>query len=178
MIVTFGLQTLGATAQPLFADKITAALAIPPVGIDPIVTVANTAIYQTGFRLLIDAGQAAQDVLRVGTILTSTTMSCSYESAQPHAHAVNAVIALAIGACEIVVQPIDGGTGDVILGTDNTVTALMAGSAFCKINKTASGTMSQGYRMTNTVDHNVVRTDDVWIVGTTGDKYLASAVVL
>lgn len=178
MIVTFGLLTMSGAAQPLFADKITAALPVPPQGIDPTVTVANTAIYQTGFRFLVDAGQATQDVLRVGTILTSTTMKCSYESAQPNAHAVNAVIALAIAASEIIVQLVDGGAGNAVLGSDKTVTTAMGGSAFYKLLKTAAGTQTVPYRMTDSAQYNVVRTDDVWIAGSSSDSYLPSAVVL
>lgn len=179
MIVSFGLLTSNGVAQPLFHDQITAALPVPQVGVDPIVTVANTAIYQVGFRFLLDAGNPAlQDSLKVTTILSSTTMQCSYEGANPHAHAANAVIALAISAAEIVVEPIDGGSGSIVLGSDNTVTPTLGGSAFYKIAEVAAGQQSNVYRMTNSANYNAIGTDNVWIVSSATDTYLAHAVVI
>ena len=172
MIVTFGKQTLTGSAQPLFTDKITAALGVPPNNIDPIVTVADTTIYQVGFRFTIEPGTANQDSLKVVRILTATTMQCSYEGATPHAHALNSVIALAISAAEIIVQASNADQNSVFLGTDNTVTNVGGGHTFAEV------LPGYPYRMTGSGQYNTVMTTDAWMAGTTGQTVIVSALVI
>lgn len=172
MMVTFGYQTLTGSAQPLFSDEITAALPVPLSTIDPILTVADTTIYEVGFRLVLEPGTANQDLLRVSRILSSTTMQCSYEGATPNAHAVNSVIALAVSAAELVVQPKSGNANSVFLGKDNTVTSAGAGHTFAEV------VPGYPYRMTNSGQYNTVLTTDVWVAGTASQTFLASALVI
>ncbi len=179
MFRTFGLQTLTGASQPLFGDKITAALPIPPAGIDPIVTVANTAIYQAGDRFTIAPDTASADTLLVTTILTSTTMQCTSQGGAPlHAHSVNAIIALSIPCAELIVQLKDGTTGNAVLGSDNTVTATPGGNVVAIIYKTTAGTPTTPFRATNSATFNMVRTDDLWIIGTANDTFIAAAEVI
>jgi hypothetical protein len=179
MFRTFGLQALTGAAQPLFGDKITAALAIPPAGIDAIVTVANTAIYQAGDRINIDPGQSYVDTLLVTTILSGTTMQCTSQGGAPqHAHAVNAIISLSIPAAEIVVQLKDGTAANAVLGADNTVTAVPGGSVIQVLYKTAAATPTVPFRFTNSVAFNTIRTDDAWIIGTAADTFIATAEIV
>ena len=178
MIRSFGLQTLGAAAQPLFGDKLTAAMPIPAAGIDPIATVANTAIYQVGDRITIDPQQANVDTLLVAVILSSTTMQLSSQGAPIHTHSTNAIIALAIPCAEMIVQLSDGTSGNAFLGSDNTVTSVPGGSVFQILYKTAAATPTVSFRFTNSVAFNSIRTDDCWIIGTTGNTFIASAEIV
>jgi hypothetical protein len=180
MFRTFGLQTItGTNAQPLFGDKITVALPIPPAGIDSIVTVANTAIYQTGDRINIEMGTANQDTLLVTTILTGTTMQCTSQGgAAQHAHAINSLISLSIPCAEIIVQLMDATTANAVLGSDSTVTTAPGGNLIQILYKTASGTPTVPFRFTNSVAFNTIRTDDAWIIGTANDKFIAVAEIV
>ena len=166
-------------AQPLFGDKLTAAMPIPPAGVDATATVANTAIYQAGDRITIDPYTANQDTLLVTTILTSTTMQVTSQGgAAQHAHAVNAIIALSISAAELFVQLKDGTTGNAYLGTDNTVTAVPGGNVVQILYKTTAGTPTNVFKATNSATFDMVRTDDLWIIGTANDTFIAAAEVI
>ena len=180
MFRTFGVQSItGTNAQPLFGDKLTAAMPIPPAGVDAIATVANTAIYQVGDRINIDMGQAAQDTLLVINILSSTTMQVTSQGgAAQHAHNSGALISLSISAAEIIVQLLDGTTGNAVLGSDSTVTTTPGGNAIQVLYKTASGTPTVSFRFTNSVSFNAIRTDDAWIIGTASDKFIATAEIV
>ena len=179
MFRTFGLQALTGNSQPLFADKLTVAMPIPPPSIDSIAHVANTAIYQPGDRITIDPLTASQDTLLVTTILTGTTMQVTSQGGAPqHAHAINAVIQLSISAGELIVEPVDGGAGNVYLGTDNTVTAGGGGNTFYKLLKVASGTQPNVFRATTSLSFNLVRTEDIWIAGSASDSYYATAEIV
>ena len=179
MFRTFGLQTFTGTAQPLFGDKLTAALPIPPAGIDGIATVANTGIYQVGDRINIDPGLTNQDTLLVSAILSPTTMRVSSQGNAPqHAHAVNAIISLSISAAELFVQLKDGTAGNAYVGSDNTVTAVPGGNVVQIIYKTAAGTPTAIFRATNSATFDMCRTDDLWIIGTANDTFIAAAEVI
>lgn len=175
---TFGVQTLNGNAQPLFHDKLTAAMAVPPSGVDAILTVADTTKYQEGDRINLDPGQADQDTVLVTTILTPTTMQVSSQGAALHAHANNTVISLSISAAEVVVQLLDGTAGNAVLGADNTVTATPGGSAIQVLYKTTAGTPTVPFRFTNNASFDNIRTDDAWIIGTNNDTYIAAAEVI
>ena len=180
MFRTFGLQTItGTNAQPLFGDKLTAAMPIPQAGVDAIATVANTAIYQVGDRINVDPGLAAQDTLLVTRILTATTMQVASQGGAPqHAHLVNAIISLSIPAAEIIVQLMDATTGNAFLGSDSSVTVTPGGNVIAKLLKTASGTATNPFRFTNSVSYNMIRTDDAWIIGTANDTFIATAEIV
>jgi hypothetical protein len=179
MFRTFGLQTLTGSAQPLFGDKLTAALPIPPAGIDAIATVANTAIYQAGDRINIDPGLASQDTLLVTTILSGTTMQVTSQGGAPqHAHTNGALISLSISAGEVIVQLKDGTAANAVIGADNTVTAVPGGNVIQILYKTAASTPTVPFRFTNSMSFNTVRTDDAWIIGTAADTFIATAEIV
>jgi hypothetical protein len=179
MFRTFGLQALTGVSQPLFGDKLTAAMPIPQAGVDAIAQVANTAIYQVGDRITFDPYTANQDTLMVSKILTPTTMQVTSQGNAPqHAHAINAVMCLSLSVGELIIEPIDGGAGQVYLGSDNTVTAGGGGNTFYKLLKVAAGTMPNIFRATNSIAFNPVRTDDIWIAGSASDSYYAGAEII
>jgi hypothetical protein len=179
MFRTFGLQTiLGTEAQPLFGDKITAAMAVPPDGVDPILAVANTAIYQEGDRVVLDPGQTDQDVVLVGNIIDGTHMQVNAQGAPLHAHVVNTVIALSISCAELFVRLKDGTAANAVLGSDSTVTVTPGGSVVEILYKTAAGTPTVPFRATDSATFNMVRTDDLWIIGTANDTFIAAAEVI
>jgi len=153
---TFRKQTLTGAAQPIFGDKLTAAMPIPPDGVDPIVNVADTTIYQQGDRITIDAGQTNLDTVLITTIKSGTQMQVTSQGAPYHAHAVNAIIALAIPCTEILFS---GNASTLYLGTDNTITATGGGNVIYAILPGA------GFRETYSANWNTVRTDDLWMAG-------------
>lgn len=176
---TFGVQTLTGSAQPVLGDVLTAALPIPPdPTVDPIATVANTALYQVGDRITVDPYQANQDSYRVSRILSATTMQLSLEGTQGHAHATNAIIALAINSADIVIQELDGNAAAIVIGSDNTVTSVPGGNACYVLQKATSPTQANGFKLTNSTQGDNVNTADLWVIGTAADKYLAYALVI
>lgn len=170
---TFGAQTLNGNAQPLLGDKLTAALAVPLHGIDPILTVANTAIYQDGDRITIDPLQTNQDSVLVTSILSPTTMQCTSQGATIHAHAVNAILQLDLVCAEVMVQAKSTNANSLFLGTDNTVTSAGGGNVVQEL--TPGGTP---FRMTNSAQYNTVRTNDLWMAGTAAQIAIVAAQVI
>lgn len=167
---TFRKQALTGAAQPIFGDKLTAAMLIPPDGVDPIVTVADTTIYQLGDRITIDAGQVGADTILINKILSATQMQGSSQGAPYHAHAVSAIIALSLPVAEILIT---GNSGTLYLGTDNTVTATGGGNVMYAILAGA------GFRDTYSANWNTVRTDDMWMAGAgVSDSAIVAAQVI
>jgi hypothetical protein len=178
MIVTFGVQTLTGAAQPVMGDVLTAALPIPPDGVDPIVTVASTKFYQVGFRFTVDPETASQDSYKVAAILSSTTMQCSLEGTVGHAHSNGAIIQLSISCADVCVQALNGGAGPVVIGTDNTVTVTPGGSVVKVLDKSTTPAEENEWRMTANGQYNTVNTADAWMIGTANDKVLVYALVI
>ena len=166
---TFRKQVLTGAAQPIFGDKLTAAMAIPIDGVDPIIHVADTTIYQDGDRIVIDAGQATADTVRIVTRPTATTMQVTSEGAPYHAHAVNAIIALSISCTEILFS---GNGSALYLGTDNTITNTGGGNVVYEILPGAS------FRETYSANWNTVRTSDLWMAGSLSDTTIVAAQVI
>lgn len=181
---SFGVQTLLGTAQPVLSDVTTAAVAVPPDGVDAYIPVANNLYYQVGDRIVLEPGTTNQDSYKVtakrtAAGATSTTfLQCSLEGATGHAHASGVQIAIAIPAIDVVVTPVDGGAGPVIIGADNTVTVTPGGSCCTRLDKTAAGTQANSWHMAGGVDHNIVDSADAWMIGTLNDLVFVYALVL
>jgi hypothetical protein len=158
---TFGVQTLSGVAQPLLGDKLTAAMAIPPASVDPIITVANTALYQDGDRITIDPGNTDSDEVMVVNIISPTTMQVTSQGAPYHAHAVNTVIALDLVCGLVLINPV-AVAASLWIGADKTVTNVGGGSAFLPLIGGSSYNLGQG-------QWNVLRSTDQWMAGTGGD---------
>lgn len=180
MIRTFGVQTLGAAAQPWFADALTAAIAAQPSNYNDgqtttPVKVASSALYRVGDYLILSAGTANQERVTIVQIPNGTTLNVTFCT---KAHASGDVIALDIFCYNVSIQLLDGGTGVAYLGTDNTVTAAPGGTAFYELQKEATGTLPAQWEYSPSGNNNCRNTADGWIVGTAGDKYLAAAYVV
>lgn len=186
MIRTFGLQTLTTASQPWFADTMTAAFLQPTQTTDGIIQVAlaSSTKWQQGDRVAIIDDTNGKDIVLVDRVVrdvpnTRTLLYVKSEGdAKLNSHPVNTVIALDVACGEVMIQMQDGTTGDMWIGTDSTVTNAGVGTAVFKISKTAAGTPTNTFRYTESLDLNSVRTSDGWIVGTTGDKYVAAAFVV
>lgn len=171
MLRSFGIQTLTGNAQPLFADKLTAAMVVPLVSIDPIIKVANTALYQVGDRITIEPSTAIADMVLVEKILSNTQMQVSSQGAPLHAHASNALTELDMPCAEILINPVTGNSGTTWVGTDNTVTSTGGGSAFVPLPGGTS--LNLGFPQ-----WNAIRTSEAWIAGTAGDTVGVAAVIV
>lgn len=179
MIRTFGPRTMTTVAQPLIGDVTTAAVAIPMKGQDAIITVANSAIYQVGDRIVLEPMTANKDTYKIVAIPSGgVTLQGSLEDAAGHAHANGVIIQLSINAVDVVVQPKSGGAGNVIIGADNTVTATPGGSAIAEIDKTTAGTQPAAWHMAGGTGANVVNTADAWMIDASADTVFTYAVVI
>jgi len=158
---TFGVQTLSGVAQPLLGDKLTAAMAIPPANVDPIITVADTTKYQDGDRITIDPGNTDSDEVMVVNIISATTMQVTSQGAPYHAHAVNTVIALDLVCGLVLINPV-AVAASLWIGADKTVTNVGGGSAFLPLITGSSYNLGQG-------QWNVLRSTDQWMAGGNGD---------
>jgi hypothetical protein len=172
MIRTFGAQTLTGSAQPFFGDALTAAVVAQPQNNQnyqnqTIISVASTAKYRIGDYLIIDDGSASQEGCCITTIPSSTTLSVS---GLQFAHATSAIIALDILCYTVSIQYI--GSGFCYLGTDNTVTTVPGGNVFAELS-------TQGvWTYPPSVNYNGLRSGYGWIIGTSGQKFLAYAVII
>lgn len=180
---SFGVQTLTGVAQPVMSDVTTAAVLVPPSGVDAYITVASNTFYQVGDRIVLEPRTTNQDSYRViakvtGTGSSSTTvMQCSLEGGSGHAHASGVVIQIAIPAIDVVVTPVDGGAGPVFIGADNTVTVSNGGTVCTRLDKTAAGTQANAWHMAGGTDHNIVDTAEAWMIGTLADLVYVYALV-
>jgi len=177
MYRSWGVVTYTGAAQPLFYDTATAAIAIPGAGNPVIVTVASTAKYQVGDRIVAEPGAANSDTLLVFEIKSGTVMYCVSEGNVPtHAHAINSVLQLSIACREWGVQHL--GAALAVLGTDNTVTAVPGGSAFHVLQPATAPAQENEYRSSPSSVVNGDRTNDAWIIGTSTQQALVYAKVL
>lgn len=176
MIRSWGLVTSTATAMPWFGDVTTAAVALPgSSGIIP-VTVASTTRYRAGDRIVLDPEQTNQDTLLIDTIPSATVLNCRLEGdGKSHTHTNGAIIQLSIACMDVIFDNV--GTGEIVLGSDNTVTAVPGGSAFKVLQPVTSPAQSNSFRLAGSIgSSNTCRTSDGWMIGS--GTLLVSAVVL
>ena len=169
---TFGIQALTGVAQPLFGDKLTAAMPIPPPDIDPVIHVADTSIYQDSDRINIEPGTANVDTVLVTAILGPTMMQVTSQGAPYHAHANSAMLELDIPAADVLVRGLSSNNQSVWVGVDDSITSSGGGLAIDEI------IPSGQFRMTMTGQFNTVRTSDAWVAGNISDSFLPSAQVI
>ena len=176
MIRSWGLVTSTGTAQPWFGDVTTAAVGLPSnSGIIP-VTVASTKRYRAGDRIVLDPEQTNQDTLLIDTIPSATVLNCRLEgNGTSHTHANGAIIQLSIACMDVIFDCV--GTGEIVLGTDNTVTAVPGGTAFKVLQPVTSPAQPNSFRLAGSIGGaNTCRTSDGWMIG--AGTLLVSAVVL
>lgn len=177
MVRTFGLQTLTGIAQPVIGDVTTAAVAVPFEGQDALITVANSAIYQVGDRIVLDPLTVNSTEYIVERIPSGTTL-LARSHGNAFAHASGAIIQLAPVCLDLVVLPNAGGAGPIFIGADNTITNAPAGNVIYRLEKIVAGTNGQPWHYGGGVGANILRASEVWTVGTAADTYFAYAVVL
>lgn len=180
MIRTWGFQTLNGNAQPLFGDKITAAFnALKATNGLYVLTVANAALYQIGDRIILGvASGSPTNCLLVETVnTTANTLSCASEGDAPvSAWAVNTQLMVDIACYGLVIQPATANTHVVYLGTDSTVTATPGGSAFYELVNVSSA-QPNSFSFWKYDGQNPIRSSEIWLIGTSGDKFAAAAFI-
>lgn len=156
MIRSWGITVLTGAAQPVFGDVLTAAF-VPPTGNNfGVLTVASTTRYQVGDRIILGAGNAAPNVVMVQGIKDATHLNVVAEAGGTLKPWVNGtLIALAIACFKIEVNPVAGDGAAVWIGSDNTVTAAPAGSAFAQI----------PWSIEKSTGQNPINTDCAWMIG-------------
>lgn len=174
MVRSWGLVVLSGAAQPWFGDVTTAAVAaMPDGGIIP-VTVGSTTRYRVGDRIYIEPDTANQDMLMIDGIPSSTVLNCRLEGGgKTHAHANTSIIQLSIPAMDVIIQ--SNAAASVWLGSDNTVATAGGGSSFYRLDATPS----TPFRLAGSIGGaNTCRTSDGWMIGTSTQGVLVSAIVL
>lgn len=171
MIRTFKLQTFNGNAQPCLGDLTTAAI-VKPVNTQRIlVTVASTAIYQVGDRIILGAGSTnpLPNPLKVNKIVSGTVLQCQSEGeAAVSAWPTSTIIALAIACFKIEIQAQQNSVL-AYLGSDSTVTNAGLGSVIRSL-----GTMDDWEYVFHN-GQNPLNTSEVWMAGTSPDKVIVAA---
>lgn len=173
MIRTFGPQTLTSTAAPWFGDVTTAAVRIQNTQ-NVFVTVANTAIYQVGDRIVLNPASASRAVLRIDKLVSATVLRCQSESAAPLATFANGTIIMLAIACWAVDFQLIGAV-TAFLGTDSTVTNVPGGSVFREL-LPATANAANSYKYEKSTGQNPLNTSEGWMVGTSGIILVAAHV--
>lgn len=173
MIRTFGKQTLNGAAQPWFGDVLTAAFTPPTFDNPGLVTVANTARYLVGDRIILGAGQAGQNIVIVDRIFSGTVLWVHSEGDAPLKAWVNgSIIALDIACSFVNIQAAGTNTADLWAGSDNTVTSSGGGNAIADIPSFGS------FYYTIHGQNNNVRTSDGWMAGANTNVAIVYAIVI
>jgi hypothetical protein len=175
MLRTLGVQTLTGVAQPVLGDVLTAAIATTDPSLNQTITVANTAFYTIGDRIVVDPLLINQDVYKIIKIVNATTMLGVLEGATGHTHAVNALIQLAIACGNVVVQAVSGNSGPVVIGTDNTVTVALTGTAIFVVEPSTAPAQPNNWQLNSNGGYNVCNTQEAWMIGAAGVKVLVYA---
>jgi len=171
MIRSWAVTTLNGSAQPVFGDVTTAALAATDGSLLINVPVASTTRYEAGDRIVIDPELATQDTLLVDHIVSGTVLACRSEgNKKTNAHTTSAIIQLSIACSQILTQGFSL-SANVYFGSDNTVTNAGGGSAFGYIYP--AGAYSIG-----NPQYNCQRTSDIWMAGKNADTIGVAAIVL
>ena len=175
MIRSWRLQTLTGSAQPLFGDKLTAALSnVKQSNGFYFVSVAKASQYQIGDRIVVGfGGSSPTNCLMVGAVNTSTNvLSCISEGDAPVANWPSGTqIVLSVACAVLRMNSPTSNTGNIWEGSDSTVTNVGGGSAFQEIS--VGGSDNFGVEQ-----WNAIRTSDLWVAGTLNDKIGAAAIII
>jgi hypothetical protein len=173
MIRSWGFVTLTGAAQPCFGDVLTAAMAATDGQQLISVSVASTARYVAGDRIVIEPGTTNQDILLVQGVKPggTTVLLCDSEGGvATKAHANSSIIQLSIACGAWLLTPAPT-AGLVYIGTSSTVTNVGGGSAFSYTS--GGGNYNLGFPQWNTV-----RTSDAWMAGAAADMIGVAAFVV
>lgn len=180
-----GIQTLGAAAQPVFGTTLTAAFTPTPDSYtgnyEPrsqpahaTVAVASTAWFRVGDKAGIGPAGGPYDFFRITAIGSATAMTLTGGT---KAHASGEFVILGVDAARIKIDMTTvGATTDITyIGEDNTVGSTST-TLFAIISGATTGIpiVGGGYDIGQSSVGNVYGTSHYWILGTSGDKYLAS----
>lgn len=184
----FGLQTLGASAQPLFATTLSSAAVITPDfhtgSIGPgsmpskaTLPVANGNIFRYGDRVMVGTAasfaQGSTTQPDGGGVVSTASNSISVTGLQRQ-HSAGEWVVLAIPCAQIQIQTPTTDSGTLFLGEDSTV-GVGSSTLIAEIPK---GTLIPAFVMGSGVAGNVVETQKLWVSGTASDTYLGSLLTI
>lgn len=171
MMRSWGATTLSGTAVPVFGDVLTAAFTPGRRGDKQILTVASTTRYLQGDRIILNAGQVPSNAIMVDAIVDATHLQGRSEGdAALSAWPSGTLIMLSISCAQVIVQGLSN-TAPIVLGTDNTVTTAYGGTAF-------GSAPVGGFYNYGTPVGNLIRTSELWMTGSSGDKAGVVALVI
>jgi len=177
----FKYFTLGVTgtAQPLIGTTLTAAVNPPAPSASQIaisdqlttLPVADSSMFIQGDWLMLDStGAAVEERVLVMKVPDGTHVQVK---GMQFAHVNGAFVRLASLANDIYIQPADGNTAAIMVGTSSLLTNAGAFAAK-KLIFTTAGTQPQDMYIRRPNGQNPEDLGQYWIVGTNPDKYLAS----
>ena len=174
MLRTLGLVTLSGNAQPVLGDALTAAITAVDQNLGVTITVASTAWYQIGDRIVADPLQLNQDTYRITQILSSTQMVGMLEGIAGHTHNSGALLQLAIACGNVVLQNLSA-ADVVVVGADNTITTGFGGKSCFVIEPFTAPEQPNDWQLNPNGGFNTCNTSEGWMIGTSGQTVLAYA---
>lgn len=178
-----GYQAIAAsnTAQPLIGTTLSAAVAASSGG-DVAVrsyAVASSANFLKGDWIVIGSiAVGDEERLLIQSIPDATHIQVQKRDGDFIAHLINAFVRLSINVANYRVETKDGNAGVIFVGTQGVTTAGV--NAEAKLQPVPGGQQPTAYSYGFASDAGPNPTDigEVWVVGTAGDSYLASAGVV
>lgn len=184
----FGLQTLGATSQPLVGTTLSSAAVITPdfhtgsIGVGSMpskstLPVVNGNLFRYGDRVLVGTAasfaQGSTTPPDGGGVVSTASNSLSVMGLQRQ-HSAGEWVVLAIPCAQIQIQTPSTDSGTLFVGEDSTV-AVGSATLIAEIPK---GTLLPAYTIGSGVAGNVIETQKLWLSGTASDTYLGSLLTI
>jgi hypothetical protein len=176
----FKYFTIGATStpQPLIGTALSAAVAVP-INVPDLnvalttLPVLDSSMFSIGDWVMLDStGVAAEERVLVFSVPNATSIKVK---GMLNAHASGAFVRLAVLANDIYIQPADGNSAALYVGTSSSLSTTTGAFAIKKLLQTAGGTQPQEFYIArHGVGANPEDVGQYWIAGTLNDKYLAS----
>lgn len=169
----------GGTPQPLVGTTLTAAVNAPTgagstlalADILTVLTVADTSMFLNGDYAMLDSTGANEERVQVFQVLTGNTMSVK---GMLKNHANGAYVRLAALANSTYVQGLDANAGALYIGTSSALVKATGVFVIAKLQTVAAGVQPIEFSSTRSGLANCDDLGQLWIDGTTGDKYLPS----
>lgn len=181
-----GVQTLGATAQPVFGTTVTTAFQVTPdqfagntgTGANPSVAtivVASSAVFRNSDRVMIGTsanfnGAPAQQP-DAGTVIAIVDVTHIKVKGLTRAHAAGEFVVLNTSCSYIAIQPL-GSSAIMYVGEDSTV-AVGSATLIQEI-PVSTATPVPPFVLGQSGTGNVYDTGHLWIAGTATNTYLPS----
>lgn len=172
----FSIAATG-TAQPLIGTAVTAAVQKSTAAVN--VAVADSSIFELqDWVILVDPSTTpvTKERLAVVSIPDSThvTVSAVKSGGVANNYTTSSFLQLGVSINNVYIQSKAGNAAVIAIGTDPAVSSSTGAYAMTLLSPVASGVDPTWFSSSLTMANNPQTAGDYWVVGTAGDKYLAS----